>query len=425
MKAYMALSALLPVALAGVIFILLRKLYMPALHALAISILVSLFPYADATRFWSSGSESLLSVLLFLVGLIVALYGFRTEETAAGRRTSMILRLVSLGLFLLSVLTNQITIGLIVLAGALYLRETGWRPALRRWVIDVAVCVAVVAYFSHFSGKPKVTPDLSRVEFVYGQALYVISASLDPFKGVESRRAVVGMLIVIAAALVTFLLLPKGDQLRRNLGRWLAIAAGAIVWVVFAWAPLLPTSGYDPRSMQGANRVDIAAGIGAVTLAYAVVMLAVYVVGRPRPALVLGLVLAAIIGFGYEKATFSDGQAWIGAFKEQEKVLTAISQFGRHLPPDSTVFIAGSPVQYQGVDVFAAPFELEGAIKVQLHNPTVTGVLAPGPETIPCGKTDISGSIPYGRAYVLNVANGGFVRLTSAATCALANKTLA
>ncbi len=424
MKAYLALSAALALLLAPFVFALLRKLSLPAVHACAIGVLISLFPWADSTRFWSSGSESLLSVLLFVAGLTIALSGLGAHTIASTRRHALVLRSVSLGLYVLSVLTNQITIGLVVAAGLLYLCVTDWRPALRRWVVDAGICVALAAYFSQFSEKPKVTPDLSRFELIYGHGLYVVSASLDPFKALESRRGIVVMLVVIAAATATFFLRPKGDQVRRNLGRWLGVAAGAVVWIVFAWAPLLPTLGYDPRSGQNANRINIAAGIGTVTLAYAVIMLAVYLVCRPRPALVLGLALAAIIGFKYEETTVSDGQAWIGAFREQEKVLASISLHARYPPPDSTVFIVGSPLQYAGIDVFAAPFEIEGAIRVQLHDPYVRGVVLPGEGTVPCTKSGISEGIPYGKAYLLNVGTGQIVRLTSPAVCALANKDL-
>jgi hypothetical protein len=423
MKVYMALSAVLPVLLAPLVFALLRSLSVPLLHAGAIGVLTSLFPYADSTRFWSSGSESLLSVLLFVAGLSIALSGLRAHRVASSRH-GRILRCVSLGLYVLSVLTNQITIGLIVAAGLLYLGVTDRRTALRRWIVDAGVCVAVVAYFSHLSGKPKVTPDLSRIEFIYGHALYVVSASLDPFDALESRSGVVVMLVVIAVAAVACLLLPKGDQVRRDLVRWLRLAAAAAVWIVFAWAPLLPTLGYDPRSGQNANRINIAAAIGTVALAYAVVMLAAYLVGRPRPALALGLALAAIIGFQYGKTTVSDGQAWIGAFREQEKVLASISLHARYPPPDSTIFISGSPLQYEGIDVFAAPFEIEGAIKVQLHDPTIRGVVLPSGGKVPCTKTGISEGIPYGSAYLLDVATGQIVRLTSPAICAQANKLL-
>jgi hypothetical protein len=424
MKAYVAFSAAQAVLLAPLVFALLRSLSLPLLHAGAIGLLTSLFPYADATRFWSSGTEALLSVLLFLAGLSIALSGLGTQRVASTRRRGIVLRGVSLGLYALSVLTNQITIGLIVGSGLLYLCVTDWRPALRRWVVDAGICVALVAYFAQFSGKAKVTPDLSRLEFIYGHGLYVVSASLDPFKGLESRRGVVIMLAVVAVAGVACLRLPKGDQLRGTLVRWLGVAAAAAVWIVFAWAPLLPALGYDPRSGQGPSRINIAAAIGTVALTYAVVMLAAYLVGRPRIALALGLALAAIIGFEYGKTTVADGQAWIGAFREQEKVLASISLHARYPPPDSTIYISGSPLQYEGIDVFAAPFEIEGAIKLQLHNPGVRGMLAPDPGTIPCNKSEVSGGIPYGKAYLLNVGTGQIMRLTTPATCALAKKLL-
>lgn len=232
MKVYMGVCALLAVALAPLVFAVLRNLAVPPVHAAAIGVLASLFPYADATRFWSSGSESLLSVLLFLGGLSIGLYAFRQSDRRASRRRTYVLHAISLGLYVLSVLTNQITIGLIVGAGLLYMCVADWRSAARRWAFDAPICVALVAYFAHFSGKPKATPGLARIEFIYGHALYVVSGSIDPFRGLASERGLLVIALLVAASLVTCWCLPMADQLRRNLLRWLGIAAAAAVWMV-------------------------------------------------------------------------------------------------------------------------------------------------------------------------------------------------
>jgi hypothetical protein len=99
--------------------------------------------------------------------------------------------------------------------------------------------------------------------------------------------------------------------------------------------------------------------------------------------------------------------------------------------PGYMVFISGSPLGYGGAPVFNAPFELNGAIKLQLHDATVAGIPLAPHNGVECQGSRVWcytwGSVPsarLGRAEMLNVNSGEVIRLTNAASCALANNTL-
>lgn len=57
-------------------------LRMPALHAFAVVALVLVFPFSDTTRLWAMAGYNQIAVVLWLLGVLVALRGLG----ATGRR---------------------------------------------------------------------------------------------------------------------------------------------------------------------------------------------------------------------------------------------------------------------------------------------------------------------------------------------------
>jgi hypothetical protein len=79
---HLILAILLGVATALCLFVSLRTLEMPSVHAWAIAALTLLFPWSDSLRLWPAASLNTISVCFFLVGLTVALRGHRRGGAA-------------------------------------------------------------------------------------------------------------------------------------------------------------------------------------------------------------------------------------------------------------------------------------------------------------------------------------------------------
>ena len=177
---HLALAVVIGVLLSLCLFVLLRTMRMAPLHAGLIAALVLLFPWADSSRLWATGSVNSVSVAFFLLGLTVALRGF----DHSGRRGTMMHAAAAI-LYLLSVLTYEVTASAALLAGLLYLDRAPRPVALRAWAADAVAVFAALLYslLATASSRPVATvrdrledvPDFVRESFL------LLSSALQPF----------------------------------------------------------------------------------------------------------------------------------------------------------------------------------------------------------------------------------------------------
>ena len=128
-----AWSVFVAVLAASVFYAVLRTLGVPWIHAWLIAALTIVFPWSDATRFWMTGDQVNLSIAIMGAGLLLALAGLK--------RNSWRHHAGAAALYLVSILTYEVTLPLIACMGFLYWLRAGWRAARYRWLTDLAVVV--------------------------------------------------------------------------------------------------------------------------------------------------------------------------------------------------------------------------------------------------------------------------------------------
>lgn len=427
---HLVLAALLGVATALCLYVALRTLEMPAVHAWAIAALVLLFPWSDSLRLWPAASLNTISVCFFLVGLTVALRGFERP----GRRGAAMHAGATL-LYLLSILTYEVTAAAVVLAGLFYLGRAPRPVVLRAWLADVAAVAVGLAYSltatvdsRHVGSLSERIGDLS--DFTH-DFLLLLAAALQPFG--TMGRPMQALVLLIAAVVVTAALLRlrrQADPVLRFWLRWMAIgllATGA-AYFMFLGSHLHPLDpGID-------NRINVFAGIGVCLLVYSIVACASHLLLGARPAataFTLGLV--AVIAIGYGTRLASDEADWKDAADRQAAILSAADAELATLPPGSTVLSFGAPAQTApGVPVFNRFWDLGGAL--QLHSDGAVTSAYPVYEgvSVSCDRRlSIDGGggygrfdLPYRRLYFVDLEAGGRSTVNSRSACEAALKRL-
>ncbi|HET7507997.1 MAG TPA: hypothetical protein VFJ53_06530, partial [Solirubrobacterales bacterium] len=263
---HLALAAAVGILTSLCFFLFLRTMGMAPLHAWMIGALALLFPWADSSRLWATASVNSLSVCFFLLGLVVALRGFDHR----GRRGTLMHAGAAL-LYLLSVLTYEVTAAAALLAGFLYLGRTSRRRALRSWAADVAVVFAGLLYslVTTSSARPVATiaerledlPDFVRDSFL------LLASALQPFG--EMGRPLQALVLLIAAAVVVAALLRLRRREDQVLRRWLGWALIGVVAAAAAYFMFLGSHLY-PRDPGIDNRINVFASLAICLVVYAV-----------------------------------------------------------------------------------------------------------------------------------------------------------
>jgi hypothetical protein len=363
---HLALAVVLGVATSLCLFVLLRTLEMPALHAWAISALALLFPWSDSLRLWSTASLNTVAVCLFLIGLTVALRGLEREG-----RGALVMHASADLLYLLSVLTYEVTAAATLLAGLLYLGRAPRARVLRAWAADVLVVGAALLYsltttvssrhVGSISERLSDLPDFAR------EGLLLLAAAIEPYGSMG--RAAQGLVLLLAAAIVGATLLRlRGDRegeedtVLRFWSRWLAIASIGIVAAYFMFLG----SHLEPRDPGIDNRINVFAGLAVCVFVYALIACGCRLLIRSgRAAAVATVVAAAVVSVGYLARVADDESDWRAATQRQRQLLDRVGEM--RLPPGQTVLTFGFPAQAApGVPIFAKSWDLGGALQLEL-----------------------------------------------------------
>jgi len=359
---HLALAAFVGVLTSLCFFLFLRTMAMAPLHAWMVAALALLFPWADSSRLWATASVNSLSVCFFLLGLVVALRGFEHR----GRRGTLMHAGAAL-LYLLSVLTYEVTAAAALLAGFLYLGRTSRPRALRSWAADVAVVFAGLLYslLTTASARPVATiaervedlPDFVRDSFL------LLASALQPFGNMG--RPLQALVLLAAAAVVGVAILRLRRAPDAVLRRWLGWALIGVVAAAAAYFMFLGSHLY-PRDPGIDNRINVFAGLAICLVVYAVVACACRLFLEARSAALATAAIALLIGIGYATALADDLNDWVDAADRQEAILDEADRALLPLPKGSTVIGFGFPSQTAPeVPVFNRPWDLHGALQLR------------------------------------------------------------
>jgi hypothetical protein len=413
------------------LYLLLRRLGLAARHAVAIAALVLTFPFSDSVWLWGVLSLSSLAIAGFLLGAILAI---RALESS-GRR-ALVLHAASLSLYLVSVASYEVVAVAGCLAGLLYVHVAGLRRARARWALDVLAIAGTLLVTRALLPIDVATP--SRTQpfdgmvahggqiLLHGARLAGAAAlpvgSLDPWLGAGA------LALVLAAAALLRARLARGEPLRAELGRWLAIAGAGGLAAIAGWSVYVPAPDHYLPSLAGTvNRVNAAAAIGIAMLVYAAVVLLARMLQRllrvPASAASLGVLAAALaLGGAYLARGQGDARAWDAAAADQRRELADLHAALPRLPAGATVYAFDAPEAVgPGVPVLNTPLDLTSALRISYSRATLVGVPLQGPAGLTCaprGPTARGFGGIYGGSYLLDAGRRRAVRLLAPAQCA-------
>jgi hypothetical protein len=430
---HLAWALAMAVAMSAALFALLRTLGMERLHAGLIAGLLLLFPASDASRLWAAAATALPAIALYLAGTTVAIRGLR----ATGRR-SFVLHGVALVLYLLSVMTYEVAAGAMLMSVLAYRLAAGWRRAASRWAADLAVLTPVLLLVTAntWNAPEPASVQAHHAWTIAEQATTILARSALPF-GAARTAPVCGALAAVAlAGAITCWVLPRADAARAALRRWLLTAAASVLAVAAGYLTFIPGDPqvYSPLREGQFNRVNVLAAIGYVMLVYSLAMVAGLVAFRGRPrwhlasssvAVLAGVLLAA----GYAQEVRADIAVWDRAAAAQDQVVDTVASLLPDPPHGSVLYTFGHPTSFDGVPVFAASWDLVGAVQTRWTDPSLRGFPAIPGTTMACGATGVdmrndnaeygdSQAAPYGSAYLIDVAARRIARVDDAASCA-------
>lgn len=427
LHALFGLLALLSAAVTT--YLLLRHLSLRDGEALAIALLVVVFPFADSAWLWWSASHSYLAIALAALGGIAAI----NSCGACNRRSALIWRATAISLFVASILTYQTAAFVICLSVAIYIpRLSRRRTAILYWLVDIiAVLLALlgprlITGSSGTTANPIIGPSLEidHAREIANQGLTLLTYALVPF-GTPNRLVVlpIVLLIVIFAASLAWRNRQSQTLENRLIRRWLLLMISGIAVVFAAYAIYIPApiSFYQPLGQGGENRINVLASVGYTAIVVAIAMLvaamAARALGRSQQITVAaGVVLIAIVFGGYVSITRKDVASWNRAAAIQRYDLSVLRHVGR--PPSGTTIYAfgGIGATAPGVYAFRVTWDLNSAVQLYWNDPTLHAYPIFDGTSIECAPTQVIPNGPANGDGIAQAASYGHVMFFDFAT---------
>ncbi len=442
-EAQLAWIAFAHLAMCFCVYVFLRTLALERVHGGLVALLVLVFPFADSAWLYVIGSAGTVAVSLYLLGSVAALHGLHAE-----RRRSWFLHGLAVLLYVASVLTYELVLVAILLSGLLYLGRGSRRAVATRWIVDIAAMVVTVLLATSravplLPGQDvhavlPLAQQISHAELIIHQGRDVLASSLFPLGTPRSTVVLVAALVVTVGAVAVAVggVARAGDQTRAELQRWLVIELLALVGVITAWLVLVPADPYYSPAQPGVgNRINAFAGVCICVLVYALAMLLVRLLlsGLPRrQALVtcLSAVVGGAIALGYIHRVDVDKGRWRVASSLQSRELATLRRALPAPAPGTRMVLFDAPgYAAPGVPIFAAPWDLNGAVQLRWHDRFLAAYPVLDGTQIVCGSSALVPTgggyapyqqAPYGTAFFVDARTGEVLRIDTRAECARA-----
>jgi hypothetical protein len=423
-----AYSLLLRIGMSLAVYVVARASRLGVPGAAAVAGLLLLFPSSDTAVLWSTASMAHLSTGLVVAGIAFAIYGLR-------RGRGLRFHAVAAALYAVAVLAYEVAAPLVGLAFLLYRLHAPWTPVLRRWAVDLVTLALTLGWVGSQTPRNVKTFDeqLEHLRAIADAGLSIFARNAAPYGSLGRQTVLAAVLACVLAAALVWFLLPRVDDARRSLGRWLAAFGAGVVIMAAGWVMYVPAATYYLPSQPGlGNRVNVVAGIGIVLCLVAAAALAGVLLfrGLPRGRALAGAVAAAYVAFlaiGYYDDDRTSVENYRLSYVGQLRVLDTIERAIGKPEPDSVIYVFGQALYHSnGVPVFAASWDLRAAVKVHWDDRTLSGYPIAGFWSVTCTAEGVQPSGggwteshrgDYGDAVLVDVSSGRAERVDSRAEC--------
>ena len=422
----LAWATALAIAASVMLYGILRTLGVPVVHAWLIAALTLVYPWSDATRLWVNGSQVTLSLDFTLAGVWLAIEGLR--------RRSWPMHCCAAILYLLSLLTYEVTLPVIASAGLLYVFLTDWRTARSRWAVDIGLVMAGALWVGSHTTRTAsgVSGSISHLGEIISGGGDILGRTLLPTYEPHTALALVILLTVVSAGVVVSRRMPEIRGLSWSLRGWVLLAFAGIAVAVLGWIMFIPANPYYTPVIWGlTNRVNGLAGFGLVMFVYADIAigatLLVHFLPRARRLFAAGsVVLGLLLGFAYVHVLERHIRVWNAAYQAEMAGIGEMRMQFPRLPHGTTVFTSDYPAyETLGVPIFSSDWDVNGMIRVQYKDGTLAAYpVFPG-QHLACHANGVGlegpGAPPalaaYGSARFLDVATGQHARPRNRREC--------
>jgi hypothetical protein len=386
---YHVVNAFLLVAVAWLLYLVLRELRLPRLMCVALPLVYSVLPHYATNRFWLDAFQITVSNVFYLLSLYAGLRALRARRAALPGWLTLAVGAVAGSLFAYEVVYPLFLLELALLWWAAR-RSVRDVPAAQ-WITIGGLAVAIVAV-----GVVKATLVAERGQNGYqvgfGDGLahhlaYLVSGSIKLNVGtyllavpyvlwwiVRHRLTAANLGAASAAGLLAFgyaWWIAKGDREALIGNRhWRNCMRVGLVAFVLGYAIFLTNRQILFRSAGIDNRVNAAAALGvAAVLVGAIGWVAARLTGQ-RGIVVFSTGVGCIVATGVlTVATL--GSFWTSAAKKQHAIVSGLERTIPSLPSSSTVVLDGVCPEIGPAVVFADQWDLRGALALAYHDPSL------------------------------------------------------
>lgn len=392
MHYHLALAALLALFSAAMFYGVLRTLGLPWIHALLIGALAIVFPWSDSTRLWITADQASLSIFFMFAGMLLALIGL--ERTWRWH-------LWAAGLYLLSILTYEVTLPVIVCAGGLYCLRAGWRRARSRWLLDVVVVVAGGAWVGSHTPRSAsgIDQDLDHLRQIVSAGGGLVGRAGIAVGPVETGLVLAVIAGALALGLGAYLLAP--GRVHRDGGwglpDWLILTAGGLLFAALGWAMFIPADPYYTPTIFGeVNRVNALSAFGLILAVYGTCGIFGTLISQAYPRRSLGvasgvtLALGTILFVSYVHVLRRHIEIWNLAFSAETRAISKTKERLPNLPPGTTLFVSDYPAnQSPNVPILDSTWGVDGMIKMEYDDSSISAApVLPG-FSLSCGRDGV------------------------------------
>lgn len=352
---HLLLSVVLAAFLSIAYFAFLRTLGLGLPWALTIAAVLLVFPSADSTRLWSTGSQINLFIGLYLVAMVIAIGG-RRRFGPAPTVPAVLTQILASTIAVVAVGGYEIVAPAVLLSFVLYRWVGGRGGTLWRWLLDAVPTVLLLVLYTRKFGDSATGAGklLDNTHIVIDGAVSVLAYSLYPSRMFSDPGLL--LLAVAGVLLVTQLVrqLAPSSPDRDAIARWGVPILLAVAAIAIGYAMLIPVADRYPIHAPGIqNRTNCFAALGISALVvFLAASVAAMVAGaiprvsartreRARWALT-GFLVLGVLG-AYTVRVSQDADRWVQASDIQEELVTQTQELVPSPPAGATIFTSPYP----------------------------------------------------------------------------------